>query len=378
MPTSSSSPSKTGSFALGSVLRRSRLALIFAVLGGAALVALIPACSTDIDLNADFEETPVLFGLLDPSVDTHFIRINRAFLKDGASALVLAQDSEEIYYGEELSARLERYDNGVFAGSFPLIRVDGDSLGRSKDPGIFAENPNILYRHVGQLNPESTYRVVAEAPDLGISINAETGLIEDFPITRPNPNPTPSSSLSFAGTGDFLVRWANGPGAKTYQLDMLFFLREVDRNDLDNTLGDTVLYWRLFNNELVSNPDGSEGKEFFIDRDGFYNFLVRSVEPDPGVFRFIDSVQFRFYAGNQDLYNYILFSSTQLGITADQVSALYTNVDGGLGLLGSRYERFTPKYKLSNQTLDSIACGSISGGLDFAASGDSPFFPLCP
>lgn len=341
---------------------------------------LVPACSTDLDLNADFVETPVLFGVLDQTRDTQFIRINRAFLRDGENALTLAQDPDEIYYGEELSARLERLGaSGETLESWPLARVDGDSLGRGKAPGTFAQAPNILYRHVGPLDPDFRYRVVAEAPDLGIAIRAETGLIEDFTISRPNPNPTVTSALSFAAEAPFLVRWTNGRGAKTYELDMLFFVRETSRTDIGTTLRDTVATWRVFTNELAANADGTEGLEYRIQRDGFYNFLDRAFEPDPGVFRFIDSVQFRFYAGNELLYNYILFSNTQLGITADQVTALYTNVEGeGLGLLASRFERFTPKYKLSNQTLDSVACGSVTGDLGFAASGDSPVYPLCP
>jgi hypothetical protein len=350
-----------------------------AAAAAALLWCLAPACSTEIDLNADFVETPVLFGVLDQTQDTQYIRINRAFLKDGENALLLATDPNEIYYDERMSARLERYDNGTFVGSTPLLRVDGDSLGRKKQSGTFATSPNILYRFVDDLDPELDYRVVADAPELGFNIQAQTNLIQDFVITRPNPNPTLTSALSFTSFAPFLVRWSNGIGAKIYELEVYFFVREEDANDLGTTILDTVLTWQVFTGELAPDPNSGSGLEYQIPRASFYSFLANAVDPKPGVVRFIDSVQFSFIAGNELLYNYILFSNTQLGITADQVSAVYTNVEGqGLGLLASRFRRLTPKYKLSNQTLDTIACGPVTGGLGYAASGESPVFPFCP
>jgi len=335
-------------------------------------------CSTDLDLNADFVETPVLFGLLDIAEDTHFIRINRAFLKEGESALLLARDPAEIYYGPGLQVRIEEYNNDDLVSTNQLLLVNGDSLGRGKNLGTFAEVPNLLYRYVGTLNPDRTYRIVAEDPALDINISAETAVLDDFSVIRPTPTPTLSTSLSFASLADYQVRWNNAPGAKVYEMHMRFYIKTVDANDVTLELGDTVYDWEVFNQELVDNPDLATALDFDISRPGFYSFLRVAANPEPGVIRIVDSVDFQFYAGDQEMYNYILFGSSQLGITADQISATYTNVEGGLGLLASRHLVTTPKYKFNNQTLDSIACGSISGGLNYASSGDSPFFPFCP
>ncbi|MBI1193645.1 MAG: DUF4249 family protein [Bacteroidetes bacterium] len=335
-------------------------------------------CSTDLDLNAEFVETPVLFGLLDIAEDTHFIRINRAFLKEGESALLLARDPAEIYYGPGLQVRIEEYNDDNLVSSKPLLLVNGDSLGRSKNLGAFAEVPNLLYRHVGVLNPDRTYRVVAEDPALDINVSAETEVLDNFSVVRPTPTPTLSTSLSFASLADYQVRWNNTPGAKVYELHMRFYIKNVDAGDVTVQLGDTIYDWRIFNQELVDNPNLATALDYDIPRPGFYSFLRAAANPEPGVIRIVDSVDFQFYAGDQELYNYLLFGSSQLGITADQISATYTNVDGGLGLLASRHLATTPKYKFNNQTLDSIACGSITGGLNYAASGDSPFYPFCP
>ena len=44
-------------------------------------------CSTDFDLNADFQETPVIYALFDASEATHYVRVNRAFLSDQTDAI---------------------------------------------------------------------------------------------------------------------------------------------------------------------------------------------------------------------------------------------------------------------------------------------------
>ncbi len=335
-------------------------------------------CSTELDLNAPFVETPLMFGLLDIAEDTHYVRLNRTFLREGESALLTALDPEEIYYSASMQVRIEEFNNGIYVTAYPMTLVNGDTLGLPKESGIFAQVPNLLYRYIGQLNPDLSYKVVGEDNVNGIFVAAETDVLEDFDIVRPTPNPTLTSSLSFAGLADYQVRWENSPGAKVYQMHMRFYMRETLSSDINMVLKDTVLEWTVFNQEVVNNPNSSQAIDFDVSRSGFYSFLRQSVQPASGIVRFIDSVDFLFYAGDEELYSFILFNSAQLGITVDQITANYTNVEGGLGLLASRHRKATPKYKLNNQTLDSIACGSLTGGLNFAASGDSPLYPFCP
>ncbi len=52
---------------------------LFFALSILACVTMFNACSTDVELYADYKDIPVIYGLLDASVDTNFVRINRAF-----------------------------------------------------------------------------------------------------------------------------------------------------------------------------------------------------------------------------------------------------------------------------------------------------------
>ena len=63
-----------------------------------SLVALtIVACENDVDLLEEYQEIPVIYGLIDPSVKTHMVRVQRAFLGEG-NALLMAQNPDSILY----------------------------------------------------------------------------------------------------------------------------------------------------------------------------------------------------------------------------------------------------------------------------------------
>ena len=43
------------------------------------LLGFFASCTTDVELYADYKDIPVVYGLLDATKDTNFMRINRAF-----------------------------------------------------------------------------------------------------------------------------------------------------------------------------------------------------------------------------------------------------------------------------------------------------------
>ena len=81
---------------------------LFLSLSVLAVVLGFNACSTDVDLYADYKDTPIIYGLLDASVDTNYIRINRAFSGSNenhidATEVALIEDSCN-YPGKMLTA----------------------------------------------------------------------------------------------------------------------------------------------------------------------------------------------------------------------------------------------------------------------------------
>ena len=72
-----------------------------AIWGMLFLCALNWGCSTDVALNAPYEERTLAFCLLDPAADEQWVRVNRTWLGEGNNLeFALIPDSSEYADGE--------------------------------------------------------------------------------------------------------------------------------------------------------------------------------------------------------------------------------------------------------------------------------------
>ncbi len=341
------------------------------------------SCSTDFDLNADFKETPVLYGLLDAADSVHFIRINRAFISDETDAITLAQDPNAIYYGPELTVIVEELENGNVVNTYITERIDGDTIGLSKDTtGIFANIPNILYRFATEINPDRAYRVIATNSETGKVITATTQIIDDFKLTRPNEDAIFPQFFALNPFGTYQFGFLNARDAAIYDITLRFHYREAryfQSGDSIVITGSGDIDWKFRKEYTTIDRDPNEPITIDIAGNQFYNFLADAFPPDPDIYniRIPDSVQFIVEAGGEDIYTYQLFNASTLGITEGQVTDVYTNVEGGLGLFSTRFTKVGGIYPVSIQTRDSIGCSTITGGHNFTPDQSKLGFPFC-
>ena len=83
----------------------------------------LSSCSNEIDINADFREIPIVHGLLNVEDSVHYLRIQRAFIDENTSALTLAQDANQIYYGDQLEVYVDEYWNNIHLNRFHASRL---------------------------------------------------------------------------------------------------------------------------------------------------------------------------------------------------------------------------------------------------------------
>ena len=75
----------------------------FALVGLCFLCFLgVTVCSTDIDLTAPYERTPVVFSLLVAEKDTQWVRINRTWLGDGNQFEAAMESDSSEYHASDL------------------------------------------------------------------------------------------------------------------------------------------------------------------------------------------------------------------------------------------------------------------------------------
>src|SRR5690606_20948685 len=110
--------------------RKSVFFTLFIAIGFSLLVS---SCATEVDLMWPYKSTPVSVGILDYTVDTQFVRINRTFLGEGdANVYAGIRDSVE-YNAAEVEAWLYKKRNGSVQDSIQLQYI----VKPSREPGVF-------------------------------------------------------------------------------------------------------------------------------------------------------------------------------------------------------------------------------------------------
>ena len=103
---------------------------------------LIVSCDNELDIIEARKDIPVVYGFISLSDTAQYIRLEKAFVDETTSALVIAQDPDSLYY-DDATVELVRTSNGA---SFALEMVDGKLEGYSREEGAFAQSPNYLYK----------------------------------------------------------------------------------------------------------------------------------------------------------------------------------------------------------------------------------------
>ncbi len=321
-----------------------------------ACMAFFGACTTRVDLYADYKDIPVIYGLLDASQDTNFVRINRAFSSNNdhpinANEVALIADS--CNYPGKLRAYIVEYKS-VYGNNYDptgrTIELDTMTI-HNKQEGVFYSPDQKVYWTNESLNVSasgSKYKYKLYVHKGNDTITSETDIVggEDFRIiaTGLNFSAEPSDK-----TGK--IKFKAAENAVFYDMKIAFYYEESINGG-------------PFVEKQVSYSVGTKSKDDLSIEDGsFYmtygeNVLFRLLtdaiggdtvtDPNhPNVvrhIRFVDPaqkypMQIFLSAGGEELYNYIQVNM-QSGFS--QTVPDYTNVKGGYGVFSSRVNLVKP------------------------------------
>lgn len=332
-----------------------------------ALLFGVWSCSTDIDLNADYKEIPIIYGLLDAQDSVHYIRIQKAFLGE-QNAEVTAQNPDSIYYEQKLDVTIEaRNEFGDPVGDgkkYELKRVNGATVGLDKDEGVFADEPHELYRFKAKLDTSAIYHLKMVNPETGKTITADTRLVQNFQVLRPTPAPGINLRFLPETTEDFL--WNSAPNGKVTEVIMRFRYLEWDVTK-PNSRELKQKDWQVFNRVVTDSRQGQH--DLAKQGNAFFAFVSNNLEANPNLRRVVDTMQFIFNVGTKDLYDFVRIGEAQTGITQLQINQDYTNLNGdGLGLFSSVFSKTVNNISLAESTIDSLACSRFTRDLNFQDS----------
>lgn len=319
-----------------------------------ALYGLISACSTDFEINADWKEITVVYGLLDQNDSVHYIKVTKAFLGSG-NALAFAQNPDSSSYGNNIEVKVQEYSNGVINNEFYL-----DTLTVfNKEEGAFYYPKQLVYWFKNKnLNPENTYKLVIKNKLNGKIISSETQLVRDFSVIKPSPS---SSSVMFHTLNPVIVKWYSAKFGRLYQLIIRFNYKE--ENLATGITTNKYLDWNL-GSQSSKGIDGDEDMESNYYGESFYSFLGNAIQVDPNIKRYttIPNINFMFSVAGDDFATYMEVNKPSTDIIQERPE--YTNINNGIGIFSSRFNKVL-SFAMHPVSLDSLKNGRFTKKLNF-------------
>lgn len=327
--------------------------LLFLLLG-------LGACEKDFDITADYKETPVIYALLNAQENTHYVRIQKGYLIDG-NAYAGAANADSIYYSDSLFVQVKTLPNGPV---YTLQKVDGNLIGLPKDPGSFANQPNILYRFTGNLDASKSYQLVVKNTANNKEFGATTTLVNDFTVITPYKG----QKLSLLTSNPPKLTFYTAQNAGVYDMKVRFPYKEYDAVS-NALLKDTFEDVYIFRSELIDF--GGVPSQQLVEFNAVYimNSLQRHLTKTTSVYRTFNpqaGMTFFYAAGGEELAK---FTNSQLAqansLASNEALPPYTNVQDGYGIFSSRYFKQVDSVVLTTDALDSLACSPLMSGLRF-------------
>ena len=333
---------------------------LFSLLG---IVILASACSTDFKVGADYKDYTVVFGLLSRTDTAHYMKITKGFYDEKNSNLLIAQNVDSLYFNN-IEVKMYKFAGLNAVDSILLKKVDLNLEGYYKDSGIFVNTPNYAYKFKELLDPTKKYKLVVKNLNTGKIVFGETDVLDNTKIVISRP--VTSDKLNFAQVGVSFSNFTWNTPANVSIFDLYLRFRYEEKNSAYNPVKITSVVKLI---PLVKSiPNENSPMNISVSAEDFYRALQGEIAPaGNNITRFLDTPDVVIAAAGQELKTYIDVTSSQGGITYDQIKPFYTNMKGEnvLGLFSSRATVNSNQIQFSKATNDSILFGSYTKALKF-------------
>ncbi len=385
------------------------------------IATIFSSCETEVDLNAPYKNTTVIFGLLDPDYngdnvisvqDTQWIKINKTFLGEGDNNNYAAvRDSSEYTDDDFVKKVVERIVDGDVVEEYELVST---TVSNRQMNGIFYGPEQTMYYFIPKgpsvpwnpnlpgLDQNSDYRIVLQFTD-GREVTATTKVVSynSFSWLTPQQNATfilasVSTNGGFNYTSEVAIRWNAATNANVYDSRLRFHYTEMlyENADWSGTPISVTPKFLDYYLGSISDDEITNGQLLKITFDGraFFSFLQNNLVADQRIRRVIgtyDSQQQRtecfdvmLTMGNNDLKSYIEVNSPSAGVVQER--PIYTNVSNGIGLFASRGTRnlislpliaFDNNQQPNSGNLRALVQSEYTSALNFCDPNGSSDFP---
>ncbi|MGB0403766.1 MAG: hypothetical protein ACPGEG_06675 [Salibacteraceae bacterium] len=340
-----------------------------------SLVLPFQSCDKDLDINADYEAYPIVYGLLNTYDSIQTVRINKSFLGDANPAGYAKIADSSLFSNvsiDLIETRVQLDDNGQEFNRYERVRYPLSKMTiTGKEDGVFSNPEQVVYG--AQLPPAKTqnseslrylHQSIYNRGDGGVSERVEysiEGTVGDNKTIKATMSPIPEHTQDIMTQKPFRSKWnstkdgniafaldnklSDGifmeveipPFAKITELKFIFNYTDIDLdgNEIPHQISQSMGTYTT--SELSEFP--KDKFEFSIGAERFFE-LVASQVPDfnettPAIKKRIPGiVDFEIVVGDAEYYYYR--SNTIPSSDLNQLKPQYTNIEGGFGIFASR------------------------------------------
>jgi hypothetical protein len=365
------------------------------------------SCSEEVNLNGDFKETAVLYGLLDHADSLHFVKITRAFIGPGNS-LEIAKIPDSNYF-EHVELTVSEYIGGVFQRTWLLQDtlvtnkdVDGAFYAPEQKVYYFKTLPTLTASGISgtvqtssnplltSLKPGATYKMKAIINKGAFEVTGETELVNGINFNQINNN----QFSGFSFFNPFTYEYKNGSVGLSSTGNSSIISCELTVDFLEYIGNSGSL--KSFNWFLGEKPcQKNEITSFPVVGKLFYELIASNVTANNQIDkRKLKGISITVTGGMEDLYNYMIVNKPTSSLAQSKPTFTNLTVSNDKRVVGVFSSRQTLKIYLDFQKPGSntrcldqkstrqLCIGDITGLLYFCSDhpidqNANPYIPFC-
>jgi len=282
------------------------------------------SCEVEFSPNAEWKEIPVVYCVLDQDDSLSWVRVERCYLSEGdVREDGMVTDSVNYPQGS-IQVSIIAFDNGRQVDSIPFDYTTVDHA-----EGAFVSQGQPAYCAVTKkrLRDAYTYELRVRRADGSMLAKATTSLVTKDPYQQFIIRPSSSIPFGFSVSRNCKIEWYSMGNGRYYQPMVRFYYTYKYLG------GDTLSLDFLCSPKLCTPPYANT---YYIQYscEAFLAGLHTAFDGDTNTKTYPMLFDIYLNACNEDLYAYL--SSVEANGGLGQSDAVYTNIEGGLGVFAAR------------------------------------------
>lgn len=284
------------------------------------------ACSTDLEVNAPYEETAVVYGLLDFNQPRQYIKVMKTFQNGTGNAFDYAKITDSLYF-KDITVKLIKRSNGQ-----AIVLQKDNSI--PMKPGIFANDSNFIYYTDEKLNKGETYDLEVTDNISKKKFGGSTRLVDS--VNWVNPYRSIIIPFEVKTTQFYSVIWETASQAFLYDLVLRIHYTDYNYNAQGQLIDSVnqVIDWPAATSVKTPTLAGGDRQFYSVKQPNLFSFLAANIPVKNNVKRRAYWVDFSLTGASEELSTYVQLNTPSFGVV--QKTSQYTNITNGLGIFSSR------------------------------------------